>query len=158
MGGSEGRSPPSCIPKLTTCASVSEALRSKVSLRRSPPGERRRVGERRNSRRKRSPQASFFDGLRPAPPKRPRPGPSISKFLPAPRQEQSGRNRRQPFGRNHAGPNAVHAPKGRQHPDGRHLENQRAQEGDQRRGQAVVKRGKKRGAKNAKARKQEREG
>ena len=36
MGGSEGRSPPSCIPNPATCAVDSEALRSKVSLRVSP--------------------------------------------------------------------------------------------------------------------------
>ena len=33
---SEGRSPPTLVPKLTTCASASEALRSKVSLQSSP--------------------------------------------------------------------------------------------------------------------------
>ena len=38
LGGSEGRSPPSCIPNPATCAVDSEALRSKVSLRRPPPG------------------------------------------------------------------------------------------------------------------------
>ena len=36
QGGSEGRSPPSCIPNPATCAVDSEALRSKVSLRVSP--------------------------------------------------------------------------------------------------------------------------
>ena len=35
-GGSEGRSPPSCIPNPATCAVDSEALRSKVSLHVSP--------------------------------------------------------------------------------------------------------------------------
>ncbi len=35
-GGSEGRSPPSCIPNPATCAVDSDALRSKVSLRVSP--------------------------------------------------------------------------------------------------------------------------
>ena len=33
---SEGRSPPILIPKLTTCASASETLRSKDSLQSSP--------------------------------------------------------------------------------------------------------------------------
>ena len=36
LGGSEGRSPPSCIPNPATCAVDSEALRSKVSLHVSP--------------------------------------------------------------------------------------------------------------------------
>ena len=36
QGGSEGRSPLSCIPNPATCAVDSEALRSKVSLRVSP--------------------------------------------------------------------------------------------------------------------------
>ena len=36
LRGSEGRSPPSCIPNPATCAVDSEALRSKVSLRVSP--------------------------------------------------------------------------------------------------------------------------
>ena len=37
---SEGRSPPTFVPLLTTCASEAEALRSKVSLQRLPLGER----------------------------------------------------------------------------------------------------------------------
>ncbi len=38
LGGSEGRSPPKGIPNPATCAVGSEALPSKVSLRRTPPG------------------------------------------------------------------------------------------------------------------------
>jgi hypothetical protein len=37
LGGVGGPKPSGCNPKPATCAAVSEALRSKVSIRRSPP-------------------------------------------------------------------------------------------------------------------------